>query len=368
MEFYNILGVEKNATPNDIKKAYYKLAKENHPDKFTDDKKEEATKKFQQIAEAYEVLSDPEKRKIYDVSGKDGLKSGPSVNPFDIFSMFNFNDFGHVNGFNGFNFNNNRNHREEIVKNKDTIFPLKISLKDAYMGKKKKLKITKKVIIEKDTKQIVTERIERTWSKCNTCQGRGAVLEMKQMGHMLIQSQKICSSCNGEKYKLLDNYKIEEITEIIEINIAKGVDDKTDIRIPNQGNIIPGTFPGDLLVILSIPNSEDGFTRSGLDLFYDKKVLLSEALLGASFNLTHLDGRKLHISFSSAIPDEHKIIRNEGIITEERKGNLTIIFEVIFPSELSKEVKKELKKLLPLPLPKVDKADIKEPVSAIYKI
>ena len=186
--------------------------------------------------------------------------------------------------------------------------------------------------------------MERTWEKCSKCSGQGAVMEMRQIGPgMITQTQRACNDCSGKGYMLLDNYIIEEISEIIEINIPKGVNNNHKIRIPDQGNIIPGTYPGDLLIVISVPNSEKGFQRNGKDLYFEKKILLTEALCGSSFKITTLDERSLYISFSSAIPGEHKSIKNEGI----DGGNLVVVFDVIFPSSLTKERKKEIKKLLP---------------------
>lgn len=336
MSYYDVLGVKKNATSNEIKKAYHKLARQNHPDKFPEGERDEATQKFQKIGEAYEVLSDDEKRKIYDVSGEEGLKGGgmpTNMDPFEMFSSMFGGSFG---------FQQNNNRQQRIQKNKETVFQLKISLKDVYTGKKKKLKITKKVIMSRETKEPIEDDLERTWTKCSSCKGQGAVMEMRQMGNMITQTQKICGSCSGKGYDLLDSFVIEEVSQIIEVNIEKGTLNNTQIRFHNQGNVIPGTYPGDLIVVLQTEGREKGFTRNGNDLIYEKKILLSEALTGSSFKIEHLDNRFLFISFSSAIPGEKKIIKGEGI----RNGNIIVIFEVIFP-ELSREKKKDIRKILP---------------------
>ena len=224
MSYYEVLGVSKNATSSEIKKAYHKLARQNHPDKFPEGEREEATKKFQKIGEAYEVLSDEEKRKIYDVSGEEGLKGGMpgNVDPFEMFaSMFGGN----------FGFSTNNNREVRIQKNKETVFYLKVSLKDVYTGRKKKLKVTKKAIVSKETKEAVENNLERTWSKCSSCQGQGAIMEMRQMGNMITQTQKMCNSCSGKGFELLDEFKIEEVSQIIEVNIEKGVLDNSQIRL-----------------------------------------------------------------------------------------------------------------------------------------
>ena len=342
-EYYQILGVGRKASEGEIKKAYYKLARENHPDKAKD--KEEATKRFQKISEAYEVLSDPEKREIYDRVGKEGLKGGPQQNPFDIFSQM----FGANSNFGGFSFNQSQRGPR---KNKETVFHLKVSLKDAYTGNKKKLKITRKIVVDKASKeQIKVADLENTWYTCSSCSGQGMGIEMRQLGPgMFTQQQTMCSTCSGRGNILHDSYTIDEVTEIIEVNIPKGVNQNHQIRMANSGNVLPGALPGDLIIVLNVPSSEKDFTRRGNDLYYSKKILLSEALTGSSFKIETLDNRILYISFNSAIPNEHKKIPNEGI----DGGSLVIVFDVVFPT-FPKEKKKELKKLLPFPQTKVEK-------------
>ena len=358
MNYYEILNLKKDATKSEIKKAYYKLAQKYHPDKVSENDREEATKKFQEIGEAYEVLSDPEKRKIYDVSGKEGLDSGFSgfsENPFDIFSRF-FGGNGFPTNF-PTNFSNNFSNsfsRTRKRKNKETIFNLNISLKDVFLGKKKKLKITKKVVVNKETKETISEDLEKTWKDCSPCQGQGATVEMRQVGHsMFTQSQKICSICQGKGSIFYPEFEIQEITEIIEIDIPKNADNKNSVRIPEAGNVTPGSYPGDLLVVLYINNQENGFTRKGNDLYYEKQIYLYEALAGSSFKIKHLDDRSLYISFESVIPGEVKKIPGEGL----NGHNLIISFEILFPDKLTKEIKTKLKSLLPTPSEKNTKKE-----------
>ena len=342
MDYYQILNIKKDASESEIKKSYYKLARENHPDKFPEEQREEATKKFQEIGEAYEVLSDSEKRRVYDVSGKEGLQGmGNNVNPFDIFSMF------------GQSFNFQEQMRNQTTKNKETIFPLKVSLKDAFLGKTKKLKITKKVIVSKETKEPILEDLKRTWDRCSTCQGRGCTMVTRQiMPGMFAQTQKECSDCSGKGFILLDSFLIEEMTEIIKVEVPKGVANNQQLRIPNQGNVVPGSLPGDLLIVFNVENTEKGFIRKGSDLYFEKKILLYESLCGSSFKITHLDDRVLYVSFSSALPGERKNIKNEGI----NGGNLVIVFDVVFPT-ITKDKRKELRKILPYPQDKSRKGE-----------
>ena len=284
-----------------------------------------------------------------------------------MFSSMFGNNFGGF-GFNGFQHgqqggrqqHGQQGQQQRISKNRDTIFQLTISLKDSFLGKIKKLKITKKIIIDITTKKHITEKLETTWEKCPKCFGRGMLNETREVGPgMFAQTQRACSSCAGKGCELSKEYSIEEISEIIEINIPKGVNNEHHIRMSNQGNVIPGTYPGDLLIIILVPNNENGFQRNGNNLHIKREILLSEALCGSSIKIKTLDERELYVSFTSVIPKEQKIIKNEGI----NGGDLIINFDIIFPSstssssssQLSKEKKKEIKKLLPVPKEKVVK-------------
>lgn len=340
-DYYKILGLNKNCNENDIKKAYYKLARENHPDKVESSEREEATKKFQKIGEAYEVLSDPEKRKIYDNYGKEGLNSGGvPTNPFDIFSMFNFNG----SPFNPFNTNNTKQQNSN-KKNKPTVFTLNISLKDVYTGTTKKLKVTKKVIVKKEGKEKVDiKEYEKTWEKCLNCKGLGMINDLKQFGpSSFVQSQKACQNCLGKCFIISKDYEIIEDSEILELDIPKGVANEHNMVFSNQGNCLPGSLPGDLIVIIKCNNTEKGFTREGNNLIYEKEISLEDALCGTDFKIETLDDRKISVSFSEVItPGDKKIVINEGI----NKGKLIIVFNIIFPTIIQSHKKAKLRKLL----------------------
>ncbi len=338
MDYYEILGLKKDATENQVKKAYYKLAREYHPDKVESDKREEATKKFQEIGEAYEILSDSEKRNIYDQFGKEGLTQGgnPDVNPYDIFSQMFGQNFG-------FNMNQNMN-RNVKRKNKETVFPLNISLTNVYKGLTKKLKVSRKVVIDKTTNEkIDIKDYETTWKKCDTCRGNGAIMKQMQIGPgMFTQTQSACDSCKGKGHMFLPNFGLLDISEIIQVDIPKGVENGKQILFENLGNASAGFLPGDLWIIIQTSGEEKGYIRKNNNLIYHKKIKLNEALCGTSFILKSLDDRDIKISYSDVItPGEKRIVKNEGI-----DGDLIIIFEIIFPKNISKENKNKLKKIL----------------------
>lgn len=342
MDYYQILGVDKSSSSSEIKKAYYKLARKFHPDKADESKKEEYTKKFQQIGEAYEVLSDEDKRQKYDRFGKEGLKESRNINPFDIFNMFS----------GGFNFGNNRN--QGIRKNNDTKFALNLSLKNIYTGITKKLKITRTIIVNQNEEK--TDDVERCSQLCENCKGNGQSVQMIRNGNMIQQMIKTCENCKGKGYILREGYSIKDKSEIIQINVKKGTKTGDHVLFKDMGNYSPGCYPGHLVVIFNVSTKEKGFTRTNNTLLYTENITLLEALTGGEFILEHLDNRKIHIKFNEIIkPGISKIIKGEGINGDD----LILSFNILFPDKLSDNNKKVLKTLLPKP-DNINKEDISQ--------
>lgn len=319
MDYYGELGIAKNSSDDELKKAYRKLSLKYHPDKSPDDKRDEYTKKFQIISEAYEVLSDPEKRKIYDEHGIDGLKNPPAPPMPNIFNMF----------------------FQQKLKSKEIIHTINLTLRDAYMGISKKLKITKKVITHKGS--VVKDNLEKTWQTCNGCNGQGMITTIQQHGGMVFQNQQPCSKCNGLKVNLLPDYALSDFVEVIELNFAKGARDGEQHTYENQGNVYPGILPGDIIFLTKVENTLGKFTRNGNDLNYKQEILLSEALCGGAFRITTLDDRKLFITLNDVItPNTVKTIKGEGM----PGGNLVITFDIVFP-KLNDMQKQSLLEILP---------------------
>jgi len=338
-DYYNILEIDRNACQSQIKKAYYKLAKKYHPDKTTEINKEEYTKKFQQIGEAYETLSDENKRKIYDQFGKDGLKDGGmpgNMNPFDIFSQFFGNQFNH---------STNLRNKKRVTKNKETVFTLNITLPQVFTGLKKKLKITRKVIWNKNENRKVNDNIDKTWRTCTNCKGNGMIMEMRQIGlGMMQQISRPCNICKGVGFSLIEDYIIKEIGEIIQIDITKGVSNGYQKRFKDMGNCGPGRYPGDLIIIVNTEDSYEDFYKIKGELYLKKTILLSEALCGGEFKFKHMDERNIHISYRGVLkPGDTVQIPKEGL----KDQDLNIIFDVEFPKELEKNKIKELRNIFP---------------------
>ncbi|WCJ21774.1 DNAJ heat shock family protein [Euphorbia peplus] len=310
VDYYNILKVHRKATDDDLKKAYKRLAMKWHPDKNPVNKKE-AEAKFKQISEAYDVLTDPQKRQIYDLYGEEGLKSfeiggtgdegkpptadtGPfRFNPRDADDIFNefFGGSGDRSG-NGFYRNgetgNQGNKKAAAIESK-----LVCSLEELYKGARRKMRISRSVP---------------------------------------------------------DDFgKPKTVDEILKIDIKPGWKKGTKITFPEKGNQEPGVIPADLIFVVD-EKPHAVFKRDGNDLIVNQKISLLEALTGKTFDLTTLDGRYLTIPSLDIIKPGHEIvIPNEGMpISKEphKKGNLRIKFDISFPSKLTAEQKSDLKRVL----------------------
>ncbi|KAJ3414189.1 pheromone processing endoprotease [Chytridiales sp. JEL 0842] len=364
-KYYDLLEVSPNASEADLKKAYRKLALKYHPDKNPD-----AGDKFKEISHAYEVLSDSNKRELYDRYGEEGLSDGPGgpgMSPHDLFSQL----FGGGDFFGG---GGGRGGRSGPKRGKDMAHALKVSLEDLYKGKTSKLALQKQVVCGGCEGRGGKEGATKS---CSACHGRGIRIIMRQMGPMIQQMQQTCSDCNGEgeiinpkdRCKECGGKKVTSERKILEVFIDKGMADGQKITFTGEGDQAPGVIPGDIIIILEA-RDHPVFKRKGDDLFVDVKIDLLTALAGGHFAIKHLDDRVLmvHILPGEVIkPGDIKSISNEGMPAYKRpydKGNLYIKFEIDFPSAnwASPESIKKLESILPprTPLPDNKNAEVEE--------
>ncbi|KAI4322718.1 hypothetical protein L6164_022385 [Bauhinia variegata] len=336
VDYYKILQVDKNAKDDDLKKAYRKLAMKWHPDKNPNNKKD-AEAKFKQISEAYEVLSDPQKRAIYDQYGEEGLKGQvppPDTGGSSFFSSgdgptsFRFNPrnaedifaevFGHSSPFSGMGGHGGLGMRTRFpggIFGGDDVFGsfgeggqlnpgaprkappienrLTCSLEDLYKGTTKKMKISREIL-----------------------------------------------DANG---------KSMQVEEILNIDVKPGWKKGTKITYLEKGNEQPNVTPADLVFIID-EKPHSVFTRDGNDLIVTHKISLAEALTGYTVQLTTLDGRNLTIPINNVIhPNYEEVVPREGMPLPKdptKKGNLRIKFNIKFPTRLTAEQKSGIKKLV----------------------
>lgn len=355
-EFYKILEVDKNATSEDIKRQYKKLAKKYHPDRNLNNK-EEAEKNFKKLSKAYTVLSDPRQRKQYDMMGEDGINGGSQnmPDPFDIFSsMFG----GNGNGFNPFNMGK-RGQSRGPKKSETKQVKLNISLEDLYSGKKFNLDYSRK----NKCSNCNGKGAENNdgFVDCNTCKGRGNITTIKQMGPFVQQITQVCNSCKGKcksikpgyECKVCNGSKIVKEKINIEVYINPGTADGEKIIFENKADWNPECeLPGDFVIIICETYSKKNiFTRTGDNLIIHRNISIKEALIGFKFRIKHLDDRVLELEQSNIQhPDQVMCVKGEGMPKGKNDigyGDLIIKFNIIFPNSLDEQRKIYLSKILP---------------------
>jgi molecular chaperone DnaJ len=334
-DYYEVLGVSKNATANEIKKAYRKRAVENHPDKNPGDKA--AEERFKQAAEAYEVLSNAEKKSRYDQFGHAAFENGGGgggfggMNMEDIFSQFGDIFGGHFGGFGG-GFSGGG--RQARVKGSNLRIRVRLELKDILNG------VTKKVKVKRQVKAPGV-----TFATCSTCNGQGSVTRITNTILGRMQTATTCPACKGagktvdHRPKGADANGMIIREETVEIEIPPGVTDGVQLKVSGKGNEAPGDgIPGDILVVIQeMPHEK--LKREGSNLHYDLYISMAEAALGSTKEIDTLTG-KVRIKIDEGTQSGKILrLRGKGVQSLDRygKGDLLVHINVWTPKKLSKE-------------------------------
>jgi molecular chaperone DnaJ len=347
-DYYQILGVPRNASKEEIKKAFRKLAHKYHPDKGNGD-----AEKFKEASEAYAVLSDDKKRAEYDAYGRvfsDG--SGPGPNDF---SGFDFSQFG-FGGANGFDlgdifseFFGGVGNRERTKRGRDISIDVEIPFADSIFGTERKVLLTKTSLCSvcagsgaKPNSGFIT---------CATCNGKGKIHETRQSFLGSFTSVRTCNTCYGsgkipkEKCGVCRGAGIVRKEEEITIVIPPGINNGEMIRLSGAGEAVTGGVPGDLYVKIHV-QKHPVFKKEGSNLTMDLNIKLSDALLGGVYTVDTLDG-----TLSVKIPEgvtfgEILRVRGKGVPLERgRRGDLLIKLHIQLPSRLSRKAKKIIEEL-----------------------
>ncbi|MBI1307641.1 MAG: molecular chaperone DnaJ [Bacteroidetes bacterium] len=346
-DYYEVLGVDKNATEAELKKAYRKLAIQYHPDKNPDNK--EAEEKFKEAAEAYEVLSNPDKKARYDRFGHQGVGgpasggySGGGMSMDDIFSQFG-DIFGGHNPFESFfgGGGGGRSGRTRQAVGSNIRIKLKLTLEEVTHGVEKKIKYTKKVVA--DGVQFAT---------CSKCGGRGQVVQVTNTFLGQMQTATTCPVCGGSG-KTISNRPAgsdqhglvsQEVTTTI--NIPGGVEQGMQLSVGGKGNEIAGGIPGDLIIVIE-EKLHDNLKREGNNIIYNLYISFPTAALGGDVEVPTVDG-KVRIKIDPGT-QAGKILRlkNKGVpeLNGYHKGDQLIQVNVWTPTKLSSEEKSLLKEL-----------------------
>ena len=356
-DYYEVLGVDKNASEEDIKKAYRKIAIKYHPDRNPGSK--EAEEKFKEAAEAYDVLHDPQKRQQYDQFGFDGPMggfggfNGGGFSMDDIFSMFG-DVFGGRGGFSGFSGFGGGGRQPAQHRGSDLRLKVRLSLQEVATG------VTKKFKVRKD---VTCSHCHGTGAEdgsgtetCATCHGSGVVTRTTQSLFGMMQTQSVCPTCQGEG-KIIKN-KCHEChgtgivkgDEVVEIKIPAGVAEGMVVNVPGKGNAaIHNGIPGNIQVFIEEePNST--FVRDGSNLIYNLLLDFPTAALGGTAEIPTVDGSKVKIKIEPGTqPGKTLRLRDKGLREVQGygrdTGDLIVNISIYVPKELSKDEKKALEEM-----------------------
>lgn len=346
---YQLLGVDRNADEASIKQAYKKQAMKHHPDRGGDEAQ------FKDISKAYEVLSDPQKRQIYDAYGEAGLEGAGAdaggaqgMNPFDLFS--------HIFGFQA----GNQQRRGRPVT-ESARYDVQLTLEELYVGTSRRINYERNKICTSCHGQG-----GKNPQVCQRCKGVGYVITTQQFGPMIQQSQSVCGSCQG-KGMIIQPKDICQVCKGVgtikektpfEITIEPGAEDGHEYHFPGASDEALGHDPGDLIIRIK-EKTHPVFQRVQDSLVMVRKISLAEALCGFKFTTKFLDGQNLVVSSEPGKvmkPGDMLVINGKGMPKKasKKQGNLFVQIQVDFPPELPESSRQGLAELLGGELPKED--------------
>ena len=360
-DYYEVLGVDKNATADDLKKAYRKLAIQYHPDKQqgkSDAEKKAAEEKFKEAAEAYNVLSDPDKRARYDQFGFAGEQMGGGgygggMSMDDILRQFGdlFGGFGGFGGFGEFFGGGGGGQSQRVKRGTDLRVRVKVTLADVAHGCEKKLKIPRMVSCQ--SCHGTGSKNGTSHSECPTCHGSGVETVVQQMGFMRMQSQQVCHTCGGqgkiikEKCPHCGGQGLTRKEEVVSINIPAGVAQGMQLKMSGRGNDAPGGgVPGDLLIVIE-EVADSQLVRDGNDLMYNLMLDFPTAVFGGKVEVPTVDGKALLTIKPGTQPGSVLRMRGKGLPDPNRygTGDMLVNVMVYVPETLTAEERKAIESL-----------------------
>lgn len=356
-DYYEVLGVDKNASEDQIKKAYRKIAIKYHPDRNPGDKK--AEEKFKEAAEAYDVLHDTQKRQQYDQFGFDAPGTGGfgggfsgNMNMDDIFSMFG-DIFGGHGGFSGFG-GGGRQSRPQQFRGSDLRLKVRLSLEEIANG------VTKKFKVKKD---ITCSHCHGTGAEtgsssetCPTCHGSGYITHTTQSIFGMMQTQGVCPNCGGEgkviknKCHICGGSGVTKGEEVVEINIPAGVAEGMVVNVPNKGNAGKRNGVAGNIQVYIEEEENDIFVRDGQDLIYNLLLDIPTATLGGTVEVPTISGNKLKMKIDAGTqPGKTMRLKGKGLPAVRGYGNgigdIIINISVYVPKALNREEKEMIEKM-----------------------
>jgi molecular chaperone DnaJ len=367
-DYYDVLGVDKSASDAEIKSAFRKLAKKYHPDL---NKEPDAAEKFKEVQEAYDVLSDEQKRKTYDQFGSAAFDNNAGGNPYGSYGNYGgFNTSGF--GFEDFNINlddilsnmfgsgfGGSKRKNRPTKGEDVLYRMKISFEDAVFGSKKDITLD------------LTEKCETCegrggfdFKKCSTCNGTGRVRRSQSSLFGSFVSESVCPDCKGQgevfEKRCSDckgkGYNINRKT--ITITIPEGVDTGSQIRIKGKGQVgSNGGENGDIYVEF-IVESDPIFKRDGNDIYMTLPINIVEATLGGEKEVPTLDGKIILTIPPYSQTNDKLRIKGRGVPNGSKRGDLYIVLDVVMPTKLDRNQRRLFEELSETNLDTSDKFKI----------
>ncbi len=353
--YYDILGVQKGATEEDIKVAFRKLAHKYHPDKKGGDEA-----KFKEVSEAYAVLSDKRKRAEYDTYGKTFAGGGPQGGPQGGFGGFDFSNFQGFQGFQGQNgqafefdlgdiFGDFFGGGGRARRGRDISIDIELPFRDSIFGTERRVLISKV-----GTCDVCEGTGAKKGSKtitCPTCNGKGEVRESRNSFFGNVSTSRTCSRCHGrgtvpeQPCEVCRGEGVAKREEEIRVSVPAGVEDGEMIRMPGRGEAVPGSKAGDLYVKLHV-RADKLFTREQNNLITVLPIRLTDALLGGEYKVHTLDGDEMLTVPAGVVHGEMLRIRGKGVPHGRgARGDLLVRVDIEFPKKLSKEARAIVEKL-----------------------
>ncbi len=354
-DYYAILGVDRKATKDDIKKAFRKLAQKHHPDKGGDENK------FKEVTEAYSILSNERKRREYDSYGRTfaggGAASAGGSDPNQFsgaqgqgspFGEFDFSDM--FSGFSGFgDIFTGGGGGQQVARGRDISIDLEISFRESVMGVKRSMLIAKVSKCEacggsgakKGTKM----------KNCSVCGGSGRVHETRNSVFGAFSSVRVCSECEGagkiptERCNVCSGHGVMRREEEISVSVPVGIDNGEMIRLPGQGEAIKNGASGDLYVKVHV-KPHPIFRKEGMNIVMDMPIKITDALLGSTVPVTLVDDKVLEIKIPQLSNAEETLrVRGKGIHMQGAQGDLLIRVTIALPKKISSRAKKAIAEL-----------------------
>ncbi|MDB5264602.1 MAG: chaperone protein DnaJ, molecular chaperone DnaJ [Parcubacteria group bacterium] len=348
--YYDILGVDKKATQDDIKKAFRKLAQKHHPDKGGDEAK------FKEITEAYSILNDDKRRREYDSYGQSfGGNAGQGAGAAG-FGGFDFNGFQNGNMefdindlFQGFGDIFGGSGRGRVKRGRDISIDIEISFKESILGTKRQVLITK--VGKCDTCNGSGAKPGTEMDTCKTCNGNGKVRETRNSPLGAFTSVRACPTCEGtgkipkERCVTCAGHGILKKEEEINIDVPAGIDGGEMMRMPGMGEAVKGGTSGDLYIKVHV-KPHPVFRKEGMNLIMHMPLKLTDALTGTTTTIETVEGKKLEVKIPAMTTTEETLrLRNRGVSVDNVQGDLLIRLTIALPKKLSGKAKKVIEEL-----------------------